>query len=72
MRFVRVQYDGYNRQFKLMDGSCAGDLEDGGTYVIADCPTQDFLAAGELELLEANHIPVLPKVKAQRLPGLVQ
>lgn len=56
MQLVRVQYDGYNRRFNLMDGSVAGDLEDGGTYVIADF-SQDFLPADQLEMLEANHIP---------------
>lgn len=56
MRYVKVQYDGYNRQFKLMDGGSAGELEDGGTYLIADF-SQDFLLPEQLDLLEANHIP---------------
>ena len=55
MRFVRVQYDAYNRQFDLMDGELASQLEDHGTYLIADFPTLDFLP--DLELLDTDHLP---------------
>ncbi|HEY2382017.1 MAG TPA: hypothetical protein VGK48_12630 [Terriglobia bacterium] len=50
MRFVRVQYDGYNRQFKLADREFASELEAGGTYLIADLSPSDFIPVGELEL----------------------
>jgi hypothetical protein len=50
MRFVRVQYDGYNRQFKLADREFASELEDGGTYLIADLSPSDFIPVAELEL----------------------
>lgn len=36
MRFVHVEYDAYNRQFKLLDQSFAHDLKDGDTYLITD------------------------------------
>lgn len=36
MRFLRVEYDAYNRQFKLLDQEMARELHDGETYLIAD------------------------------------
>lgn len=43
MVLVKVQYDAYNRQFKLLDRKLAGALEDGETYVlIADVATEDL------------------------------
>ena len=57
MRFVRVQYDAYNRQFKLQDQNMARDLEDGAAYMIADFSTDDFMPTEQLDLLEANHFP---------------
>jgi hypothetical protein len=43
MRFVKVQYDAYSQQFNLMERELTRDLEDGGTYLIADSSTEDFL-----------------------------
>ena len=57
MRFIRVQFDAYNRQFKLADRELASQMEDGGMYLIADLSPSDFLPAEELDLLEADHIP---------------
>ena len=57
MRFVRVQYDAYNRQFMLADREAASQMEDGATYLIADLSPCDFLPADELDLIEANHAP---------------
>jgi hypothetical protein len=34
MVLIKVQYDGYNRQFKLVDRDLAHLLEDGETYVL--------------------------------------
>ena len=43
MVLIRVQYDAYNRQFKLLDRALVGALEDGETYVlIADVSVEDF------------------------------
>ena len=42
MVLVRVQYDAYNRQFKLLDTQLAKVLEDGETYLIMDFGTSDF------------------------------
>ena len=37
MVLIRVEYDAYNRQFKILDRELAHTLEDGETYlVIAD------------------------------------
>ena len=57
MRFVRVQYDAYNRQFKLMDRELSSQIEDGGTYLVADLSPESFIPANEQDLLEADHTP---------------
>ena len=57
MRFVRVQYDAYNRQFKLMDRELSSQIEDGGTYLIADVSAESFLPLEAQDLLEADHTP---------------
>jgi hypothetical protein len=51
MRFVRVHYDAYNRQFNLADHEMARELEDGATYLIADSTPEDFIPPEELERL---------------------
>ena len=35
MIYIKVQYDAYNRTFKLMDREAAGLLEDCGLYDVA-------------------------------------
>lgn len=57
MRFLRVQYDGYNRQFKLMDRGLSSEIQDGRTYLIADLSLTDFMSMDELDVLEADHTP---------------
>ena len=43
MVLIRVQYDAYNRLFKLIDGELAHALEDGETYLlIADLSSEDL------------------------------
>jgi hypothetical protein len=43
MVLIRVQYDAYNRQFKLLDRELLAALEDGETYVlIADVSVEDL------------------------------
>ena len=43
MVLIRVQYDAYNRQFKLVDRDLLAALEDGETYVlIADVSLEDL------------------------------
>ena len=43
MVLVKVQYDAYNRQFKLLDRELARALDDGEIYVlIADVATEDL------------------------------
>jgi hypothetical protein len=40
---IKVQYDAYNRQFKLLDGQLAHALEDGENYLlIADLSGEDL------------------------------
>ena len=50
MKLMRVQYDAYNRQFKLLDKPAGCVLEDGETYLIVDFSAKDF----ELESAEVN------------------
>ena len=56
MRFIRVQFDANDRQFKPADRELASQTEDGGMYLIADLSPSDFLPAEELDLLEADHV----------------
>ena len=43
MVLIKVQYDAYNRQFKLVDRELAHVLQDGETYVlIADVTLEDL------------------------------
>jgi hypothetical protein len=50
MVLIKVQYDAYNRQFKLLDGGMARLLEDGGTYLlILDVPVTELLPADSVE-----------------------
>jgi hypothetical protein len=50
MRFVRVQYDADSQQFKRADRELASQMEDGGTYLIADLSPSDLLPLDDLEL----------------------
>ena len=52
MTLIRIQYDAYNRQFKLLDQEIARLLEDGETYLITDFSTRDFEVAETLEALD--------------------
>jgi hypothetical protein len=46
MVLIKVQYDAYNRQFKLLDGECRKALEDGEIYMlIADVSLEDLKSA---------------------------
>jgi hypothetical protein len=38
---IRVQYDAYNRQFKLLDRAGA-NLQDSETYIVLDTASLDF------------------------------
>ncbi len=43
MVLIKVQYDAYNRQFKILDRELARTLEDGETYMlIADVSIKDL------------------------------
>ena len=43
MVLIKVQYDAYNRQFKLLDKGLVKALEDGETYVLlADVSVEDL------------------------------
>jgi hypothetical protein len=54
MRFVRVQYDAYDRQFKMADRLLAWQMEDGFTYLIADLSPSDFVPTQDFELVNAG------------------
>ena len=54
MRFVRVQYDAYDRQFKMADRLLAWQMEDGFTYLIADLSPSDFVPNQDVELVSAG------------------
>lgn len=53
MTLIRVHYDAYNRQFKLLDKHLASGLQDGETYLIVDFSTSDFELQAT-EVAEAN------------------
>jgi hypothetical protein len=56
MVLIKVRYDAYNRQFKLMDRELAHILEDGETYVVlADVSPRD---------LESKEPDILPEIFA--------
>jgi hypothetical protein len=60
MVLIKVQYDGYNRQFKLLDRELAHVLDDGETYVlIADVSVEDLKPVGDLEVTTPEVDPVL-------------
>ena len=54
MTLVRVQYDAYNRLFKLLDPAMARALEDGETYLIMDFSLKDFEPPEVSEAVEAS------------------
>ena len=55
MVLMRVQYDAYNRQFKILDHEIARTLKDGETYMlIADISGKD------LELRPSEDVQVEP------------
>ena len=48
---LRVQYDAYNRQFKLLDRDLAQRLADGETYLlIVDSPIEDSSYRSDAEI----------------------
>ena len=60
MVLIKVQYDAYNRQFKILDRELARSLEDGETYmVIADVSVKDLELKQSVEITSAL-VPVGP------------
>ena len=55
MRYVKVQYDAYNRKFKVADDELATELDDGGLYLVADFSEDDFLPPSALGPIEGDH-----------------
>ena len=52
MVLIKVQYDAYNRQFKLAEGELAHVLVDGETYVlIADVSLEDLKPVAQIEVV---------------------
>jgi len=53
MVLIKVRYDGYNRQFTLIDRELAHTLEDGETYVvIADVSVKDLEPNRETQVFD--------------------
>jgi hypothetical protein len=51
MVLIKVQYDAYNRQFKLCDGESKNTLTDGETYLlIADLSIKDLALADGVQI----------------------
>ena len=51
MVLIKVRYDAYNRQFKLVDRELAHILEDGETYVVmADVSVADLEPSKDAEV----------------------
>jgi len=60
MVLIRVQYDGYNRQFKLLDRELAHLLDDGETYVlVADMSLEDMKVRTVAEPSSDDLVPVV-------------
>jgi len=58
MRYVKVQYDAYNRNFKMADGELSTELDDGGLYLVADFSEEDFLPPTGLDFVEGDRTSV--------------
>jgi len=66
MVLIKVQYDGYNRQLKLLDRELAHILEDGETYMlIADVSRKD-LKLKECVEISFELVPVTAQAVAIR------
>jgi len=51
MVLIKVQYDAYNRQFKLLDRDLAHALDDGETYVlVADVSIEDLKPTDDIKI----------------------
>ena len=51
MVLIKVQWDAYNRQFKLLDRELARTLEDGETYMLmADVSVRDLESKQDMEI----------------------
>lgn len=48
MRYIHVEYDAYNRRFKLLDQNFAHDLKDGDTYLIAEARNSETALIADL------------------------
>jgi hypothetical protein len=60
MVLIKVQYDAYNRQFKLLDRELAPVLDDGETYMlIADVSTEDVKLGTAAEPFRDDLVPVI-------------
>jgi hypothetical protein len=50
MVLIKVQFDAYNRQFKLLDRELVHALEDGETYVLlADVSVEDLKLTAQVK-----------------------
>jgi hypothetical protein len=54
MRYVKVQYDTYNRKFEMADGELSTELDDGGFYLVADFFEEDFPPPAALDVIEGD------------------
>jgi len=51
MVLIKVQYDAYNRQFRLQEKEMAHKLEDGATYLlISDVSTAEIVSTQEAKV----------------------
>ncbi len=57
MRFVKVRYDDYNRQFDVTDRQSGAEPDDGPMYLIDDFSKEDFLPDPDLDLLDIEDTP---------------
>jgi len=56
MVLIKVQYDAYNKQFKILDRELARTLEDGETYMlIADVSIKDLELNPSVEIFASLH-----------------
>ena len=57
MRFVKVRYDDYNREFNVTERESGAEPDDGPLHLIDDFSKEDFLPAADLDLLDIEDTP---------------
>ena len=57
MRFVKVRYDDYNRQFNVTERQSGVEPDERPMYVLDDFSREDFLSPADLDVLDIEDTP---------------